>query len=274
VIGALAIQQDAENPLSPEDLRLVESITDQIALAMESARLFEQTQLALTETETLYEIIAEMNAADDYDDILNAVVERSQLSAARTTLLCLFDRPVTARQTADWVLPVANTSEDTIEIAERYPVSAFEAEPGVLFGSEVIVLDDLEKDARVDRVARTLFRDVFGASSAVFVPLSLADQVIGFLAGFFETYRESPADEAQRLAAVGGQAAIAVQSLRLLGDAQARARQEERIRAVSAEVFSAADVDAIMRRAVEQVGRVLGKPAYIYLGQEEQKEEE
>jgi uncharacterized protein YigA (DUF484 family) len=66
--------------------------------------------------------------------------------------------------------------------------------------------------------------------------------------------------------AVAGQAAIAVQSRLLLEQAQTRAHQEQRIREVTAQVFEAVDVQTIMRRAVEQVGKTLGMPAYIYLG--------
>ena len=46
-----------------------------------------------------------------------------------------------------------------------------------------------------------------------------------------------------------------------------RALQEQRIREVSTQVFGASDLNTVMRRAVEQIGRVLGTPAYIYVGQ-------
>jgi len=62
------------------------------------------------------------------------------------------------------------------------------------------------------------------------------------------------------------QVAIAVESRLLLEQAQAKSRQEQRLLEFSAKVFAASDVDAILRRAVEQVGRTLGTQAYIYLG--------
>jgi GAF domain-containing protein len=94
----------------------------------------------------------------------------------------------------------------------------------------------------------------------------LADQTIGFIQGMFTEITEIPDTELERLMAIAGQAAIAVQSRLLLEQAQTRAQQEQRIREVTAQVFEAVDVQTIMRRAVEQVGRTLGMPAYIYLG--------
>jgi PAS domain S-box-containing protein len=46
VFGALGIQEDPENPLSDDDLALVEAISEQVAQALESARLFDEEQRA------------------------------------------------------------------------------------------------------------------------------------------------------------------------------------------------------------------------------------
>ncbi len=277
VIGVLGIQDNPQKKLLPEDLSLVEAITDQVVLALESARLFERTQSALAETETLYGIIAEMNAAQSYDDILRALAERTILRDAETLFMGIFDQPMSAGEKADgspgngqateWIYPVAVRGGYAVEIAPRYPVSAFQSTPNTLFTNEPVVLQSLSTDRRLDTVTRTLFQEVFLAESSIIIPFMLGDQSIGFVQGFFCQPVQIPQTEIQRLSAVAGQAAIAVQSRLLLEQAQSRARQEQRIREVTSQVFSATDVDTIMRRAVEQVGRVLGMPAYIYLSQ-------
>ena len=270
VIGALAVESDPLNPLKEEEVSLLSELSEQIVLALESARLFEQTQHALSETETLYDIIAEMNAADNYDDILKAVSSRTILNRSGLVLMGLFDQPISGSgagsPSAEWILPVAHSGDVQVEIAPRYPLSAFETKPGTVFCEKPIVLNDLLADKRLDSVTRTLFKDVFMAESAIVVPLRLADQTIGFIQGMFTEITEIPDTELERLMAIAGQAAIAVQSRLLLEQAQTRAQQEQRIREVTAQVFEAVDVQTIMRRAVEQVGRTLGMPAYIYLG--------
>ncbi len=52
-IGVLAVQDDTERPISPEEESLLVAISEQVAEALEAARLFEQTQTALNEQERL-----------------------------------------------------------------------------------------------------------------------------------------------------------------------------------------------------------------------------
>jgi PAS domain-containing protein len=47
VVGTLAIADDPQRPLTSEDETFLQQVSEQVALALESARLFEQTQSAL-----------------------------------------------------------------------------------------------------------------------------------------------------------------------------------------------------------------------------------
>lgn len=265
-VGIFTFNWNEPHEFSPQEAETYRALIGLGSPAAQTRRLFEQTQYALGETETLYGIIAQMNAAESYDDILDSLVERTLLAQADTVLLGVFDRPLSAIQSPDWIYPVAHKGTTSVEIAPRYPLSAFEAQRNTLFTDQPVALSDVMGDKRLDSVTRTLFQDVFQAESVFVIPLMLADQAIGFIQGFYRQLTEVPESEMERLVAVAGQAAIAVQSRLLLEQAQARALQEQRIREVTAQVFEAADVDTIMRRAVEQVGRVLNLPAYIYLG--------
>ena len=65
-IGSLAIVDDPQHPLSPEDEVFLQQVSDQVALALESARLLEQTQLALYEFKESQELTR--NVIDSTDD--------------------------------------------------------------------------------------------------------------------------------------------------------------------------------------------------------------
>ena len=127
----------------------------------------------------MYGIIAEMNAADNYQEILGAIRARTEFAHSDTTLLCLFDRPLDSNKSIEWIIPVAQHSIFDLEISPRYPVGAFEANSGDLFGVYPVIIEDIEKDPRVDLIARTLFNNVFNARSAIIIPMMLAEQVIG-----------------------------------------------------------------------------------------------
>jgi GAF domain-containing protein len=251
-----------------KSIELIATITERLAEHIEGLRLSAQTRSALMDTEALYSIIARINSSVSYNDILTTLSEATLFGEAdQLMIMAIFDRPLSDTQVPEWIMPVAYRSKDQIEIARRYPFNAFESTPHTLFTEQPAILSNLSSDHRLDKVTRTLFKDVFNAQSSIIVPLVLGNQIIGFFQGYFSKLTEFPEHEIHRLVAVAGQVAIAVQSLILLEQAQARARQEQRIREVSAQVFNAVDVNAIMQKAVEQVGRALGAPAYIYLGQ-------
>ncbi|NIV31374.1 MAG: GAF domain-containing protein, partial [Anaerolineae bacterium] len=48
LIGVLGVQADPEHPLSPEDMALIESVSEQVAQALEGARLMDEQQRART----------------------------------------------------------------------------------------------------------------------------------------------------------------------------------------------------------------------------------
>lgn len=59
VVGTLAIADNPRNPLSAEDQAFLEQVSEQVALALESARLFEQTQSALEAVQASQEQLSE-----------------------------------------------------------------------------------------------------------------------------------------------------------------------------------------------------------------------
>jgi GAF domain-containing protein len=163
-----------------------------------------------------------------------------------------------------WVYPVAWRSGQPVEIARRYPATMM----GNLMDVQRFVVVNSPDDGLPGIPAlQEFFSFNQPAANILSIPLTLSGQVIGFVIGLASQEKGISEEDIQQVKAVAGQAAIAVESRLLLEQAQAKARQEQRLREVSANVFAASDVDAILRRAVEQVGRTLGAQAYIYLGQ-------
>lgn len=87
VIGKIGIEEDDDNPLSDEDLDFIQSVSVQVAEALEAARLFEQTQDALSEQERLstqLETVAKVSTAAstvlEVDNLLQAVVDLTKAS--------------------------------------------------------------------------------------------------------------------------------------------------------------------------------------------------
>jgi len=89
-IGALTIQSARESAFSEEDIVAFQTMADQLANAIENARLFEETQIALSETEDqarrltlLNEMSEQLGRVTNFDEILDvAAVKANQIFAA------------------------------------------------------------------------------------------------------------------------------------------------------------------------------------------------
>ena len=73
-------------------------------------------------------------------------------------------------------------------------------------------------------------------------------------------------DNSRRLfSSLAPQIAVAVQNSIFLEEAQTRANREQMLRQISEKVRNTADVESVMRTAVTEIGRVLGRKTFLYL---------
>jgi GAF domain-containing protein/HAMP domain-containing protein len=275
IMGLLTVINHPDQRLfSQQDLETAETIANQIAVALENQLLLEQTQEAYSETDALFGIITDLNAAMDFDDVLTAVRERTILNQADlSTILFFFDKPLGSSQKPEWVIPVASYTNMDLTLAERYPLAAFEAESGSLFTNEINILEDVDTDLRLDRVTQKFFTEVFKARSVVVVPLVLVNNLIGFVLANYSMKSTFAPQDIRRLSAVAGQAAISLQGLRLIEQSVARARREQMLRELTTQINKAVDTDSVMRRTVQELGNIIKKKTFVYLKETEESQE-
>jgi PAS domain S-box-containing protein len=87
-IGALGVYDDPAHPLSQEDLELIETVAEQVALALESARLFDQTQRDAERERTINRVTTRIRNARSVDEVLSIAAQELRLStrAARSVV--------------------------------------------------------------------------------------------------------------------------------------------------------------------------------------------
>ncbi len=107
------------------------------------------------------------------------------------------------------------------------------------------------------------------------VPMVSGKDVLGVLA--VQSFEEAGVyDEHHQdlLTAVASQVAIAIENARLFDQVQARAKREQILREITAQVRGKADVDTIMRTAAQEVGKALGRQSFVYLRDSDQEAEQ
>ena len=76
---------------SDEEQEFLNAVTAQVAEAMERARLLEQTQGALTETERLFEASLHINEANSVQELIEAMVKGGSIAAIDRIVLVTFE---------------------------------------------------------------------------------------------------------------------------------------------------------------------------------------
>lgn len=100
-------------------------------------------------------------------------------------------------------------------------------------------------------------------------PLVAGNQWLGLVSGQSSEPLYAEEGQVRRATSLVRQAAVVIQTTVLFRQEQARARREQMLRSIAAKVRSSTDVDTIMRTAVTEIGRTLGRRTFIKLSNEQ-----
>ena len=252
ILGAVVVQSIDKPFLYVENhRRLLTAVASQAAIAIQNARLFERTQAVLGETAGLYQASAALNTAQTYAEIIEALrrysiagrltldpaVENAGLAesdtassaAAHHVNISYFDRPWTSAAAPEWVDVLARwTDPPDQDFISRYPLQAYPAIAHLLQSSVPLIVEDFASDPRFDETTRSLYIRLFKAASAIFVPLVVGFQWVGFINANYPQRASFPESEVRRLVALAGQAAVAIQNLRSVTLAEQQALEAQR----------------------------------------------
>jgi GAF domain-containing protein len=258
-IGVVAVQSFTKPGLYTERHRdLLMAVANQIAIAIESARLFEQAQARAAELAILNEMGRSLAALVDMDAILDNVYRyTSRLMDATNFYVAFFNQKLNEITFAldvrgERILRNSGTRKAGQGLTE-YIIRTRES---------LLIPENI--DAKLDEIGIEKIGPQ--AQSWLGVPMVVGNQVIGVVAlQSLDKPRIYNEQHLNLLTSVASQAAIAIENARLFEQIQARARRERILREVTAKVRGAADADTIMRTAVQEIGRALGRQTFVYL---------
>ena len=264
VVGVLEAEGEEAGAFSQEDAAVLEIAADQLAVAIQNARLFAETEARAEELAVLNEMGRALSARLDVDAALYNVYRYVSRLMDLSNFYVAFYYPEIDGLSFPLVV------EDSRQIqweSRRCGKGLIEhvigtAEP-LLIAENVsdYIREQLEG---VDHVGR-------GTQSWLGVPMIVGDSVLGVMAvQSYTTPRVYGEHDLDLLNAIAGQVAIAIQNVRLLEQTQARARREQILREITTRVRASTDPDTIMRTAVRELGTALGRPTFVRLGSAEE----
>ncbi len=264
-IGGLGVRLPANGKLTTQQRLLLEALTLEVSQALERARLSEQTQIALSETEKrtqelaiLNEMAQRLTAQTKVTDVLNVIHEyTARLMASEEFYVAFY-----YADTDEVEFALAVTHENIYRNYGRRRTGNGITEYIIRQRQPLLIRENVEQHLA------SLGIEVIGSSAQSWMgaPLLFGDSVIGVIAlQSYSTPRVYNQQHLNLLLTIASQAAIAIENAKLIEATEQRARQEQILRQVSTRVNAAVDPESILRTAAQEVGRALGLETFVYL---------
>jgi GAF domain-containing protein/HAMP domain-containing protein len=225
-LGALDVQSTQASAFDETYASLLQSMADQIAIAVSNTQQFSQTEAALRQTNILYEAGRKIAVADNAAGILAAIITQAAPDADGSALI-LFG-PIDQFGQMSFLESAAVYSDHPTDFKllagvryqpEQLPLAATTAT------SEPIVIEDSEKTNLPLKQSLSLL----GARAVISLPLTAGSQHIGTLILSYRQPRSFSGETVQILQALASQAAVAVHNQQLLAETQTTLKQLDAI---------------------------------------------
>ena len=257
-LGAITVQSlDAENAFTGSDVRLLETLAGSMAVALENARLFDETQRLLKETERRSSELAVINSIQQ--GMARELNFQAIVDLVGDKLRELF-------RTGDLAIYWHDTQADAVrglysyEHGRRLPPDRMPFDPerpivrAMRAGQPVVV----DSDARATELGIVLVPGTDRPLCSVFVPVMVAERLVAYIV--IESHERRDAfDEAQvhLLSTVGASLGVALENARLFDETQRNARESSALSEVGRDLSSTLDLATVMDRIAAHAKELL-----------------
>lgn len=238
------------DPFSSDDLRFLESLSDQTALAIERASVINDLERRVRELNVVSQMSQAVSVTVAYDDLLELINgQASKIVDARNYYLMLKDQ----RKVLRYTLVVEN--DERLSEQENKPVPAERGlEPEILRTGQPIRVDDYTEECHRRGVVpgAKLYRAWMG------VPLNTGSETIGVMV----VASTDPAvfyteDQLKVFWTIADQAASALVKARLFQQSEQRAKQLATLNDVSLTIASTLELDPLLQKIVQSAVTIL-----------------
>jgi GAF domain-containing protein len=224
VLGALGVQSKEEAAFDEASAAVLQSMADQIAIALSNTQQFQETQASLQHAHQQYEASLALAQAEDATGVLSAFVTHIAPDAHLGLLVSYGPREADGHR-----------SSVAIEASWGLGASAAQLTPGMrltldqlpflntIAPTEPLVVNDAQ-EVGVDLELRRSM-ETYHARSLVGLPLNAGGVPIGALLILSQEPRTYPAAELRAWQVLAGQAAIVLRNQQLAREAQATLKQ-------------------------------------------------
>jgi signal transduction histidine kinase len=249
-LGAMTARHVLPPGAKADEEQLLNIVANQVAIAVENARLYDGVVQRAAEQQSLVEAGHLLASSLRLTDVLQRFTE-----LVRTRLGLDVVRIWLQESPGDYRL------QAQAGLAEQPDDRRLHFGPGegivgwVMEHLAPLVIPDLQVDPRLRERG---WAKAEGLASLVAVPLLLEDSPVGVLVGVTRQRREFTKEEVSLVQALATSAAVAIRNARLYEETQTRLRHTETLVSVSQAIGSTLELSEVLRRATREMVRALG----------------
>jgi GAF domain-containing protein/DNA-binding response OmpR family regulator/HAMP domain-containing protein len=248
IIGALDVQSTLEEAFDPGALSVLQILADQLAVAIENARLYQQAQAALEETQALYQAARDLTAATTIEGAARALLAHLPVQGVDRYVLAMAEDPEAQGEERVlqarliWDRERGLFTEPRRYTAAELPIIARE------LTREPIFVPDVATDPWLDETSRAFYLR-HRVRSIAFFPLWAGDVFWGWLiAQGVQRPLELDGRTVRRLQALADTAAVVFQNRRLFELLEQRLREQALLYEVAASLAEASGPVELLTR--------------------------
>lgn len=247
---ALGTRRTGE-PFIDQDIRFLESLADQAALAVERAQVVANLERRVKEMNVLARVSQGINVTVSFDDILELIY------AQTIQIIPTIDFRITLHDSfSNYLYHVFYLEEDErYNDRENKPLPLGKGlEQEVIQSHRPLVTDDYERECR----ARAVLPNAAGLVAWAGVPLNAGAETIGVLSlGSRDLSVVYTSEQINLLHAIADQAAGAIVKARLLKESERRTRQLTSLNEVARSLTSTLSVDTLLHQILQSAESLL-----------------
>jgi GAF domain-containing protein/HAMP domain-containing protein len=256
LLGVLNIQSTEVAAFEEDDVRILQSMANQVAVAIENARRVSDEALLLEATSPIYRASRRLAQATTVDEVADSIIASVRESGADGCTVVEFEFSPSGEPEALLYRGVwRRDREPQFQRGTRLPMteSPFPFHLVSTLWSEA----DVEQAMHLPQTTRRVFEET-GVRAAANIPLRARERVVGQVV----VLRATPgpfSDSALRLyEALSNQAAVALERSQLLEEAQRRADREVLARQMIDRIRRSMDIEQALQTTAEELSRAMG----------------
>lgn len=251
VLGVMAVQSHTTSRVYDEhDRDLLTAIASQAAIALQNARLFEQTQARAEELAVLNEMSRDLSSMRQVEDVIESAYRHiSRLLDTTNFYVALYDAE------RDEVSFPFYAEGSTARKGGSRRAGRGMTEYVLRTNEPLLVRENIP--ARLEELGIEQLGQ--NAQSWLGVPMRVGTQVVGVITvQSYTTPRLYDERHRNLLSAIANQVAIAIRSAQLFQQVGVRAEQERLVRTITDRIRRGTDSEAIIRITLQELGQMLG----------------